>query len=102
MNRKGGWMLNAALKPKSKFLGNSAASIMDGKGTLHNLVHSISQLPDPRRRRNAARLRWLVRCAGSPCEMRDSWILPHLSIMCTEEVYEITYPSLYVRGLLIG
>ena len=50
-------MLNAALKPKSKFLGNSAASIMDGKGTLHNLVHSISQLPDPRRRR---KLLWVA------------------------------------------
>ena len=32
------------LKPKSKFLGNSAASIMEGTGTLHDLVHSTPPL----------------------------------------------------------
>ncbi|EKX44699.1 hypothetical protein GUITHDRAFT_163527 [Guillardia theta CCMP2712] len=38
VNRKAGWILNAAINPKSKFLGNSAASIMDGQASLHILA----------------------------------------------------------------
>jgi len=57
-NRKAGWILNAAIKPKSKFLGNSAASIMDGEGFLH--------------------------------------VIPF------GETYKITFPSYYVKGLVLG
>jgi len=34
VNRKAGWFVNCALRPRSKFLGNSAASIMEGEGQL--------------------------------------------------------------------
>ena len=57
-NRKGGWQFHSVMQPKSKFLGNSAASIMDGHGVL---------------------------------EVLALW-----------EEYEFTFPSYYVRGLLIG
>lgn len=58
VNRKSDWSFEAVLRPKSKFLGNSAASIAEGQGklTLHD---------------------------------------------CGEE-YHITFPSYYVRGLLLG
>jgi len=58
VNRKAGWVLNAAIKPKSKFLGNSAASILEGEGHLH--------------------------------------VLPF------GENYKITFPSYYVKGLVLG
>jgi len=58
VNRKSGWQLHAVMQPKSKFLGNSAASIMDGHGCL--------------------------------------------DILTLGEQYEFTFPSYYVRGLLIG
>mmetsp|Transcript_46234 Transcript_46234/g.92429 ORF Transcript_46234/g.92429 Transcript_46234/m.92429 type:complete len:419 (+) Transcript_46234:212-1468(+) len=58
VNRKAGWVLNAAIKPKSKFLGNSAASILEGEGFLH--------------------------------------VLPF------GETYKITFPSYYVKGLVLG
>lgn len=58
VNRKAGWSMDAAIRPNSKFLGNSAASIMTGEGTLY--VHALG------------------------------------------EAYTFTFPSYYVRGLLIG
>lgn len=58
VNRKSGWQLHAVMQPKSKFLGNSAASIMDGHGVLE--------------------------------------------VLGLGEEYEFTFPSYYVRGLLIG
>mmetsp|Transcript_15582 Transcript_15582/g.30766 ORF Transcript_15582/g.30766 Transcript_15582/m.30766 type:complete len:414 (-) Transcript_15582:54-1295(-) len=58
VNRKAGWSLHAVIRPKSKFLGNSAASIMEGEGTL--VLHELG------------------------------------------EEYQITFPSYYVRGLLLG
>ena len=57
-NRKGGWQFHSVMQPKSKFLGNSAASIMDGHGVLE--------------------------------------------VLALGEEYEFTFPSYYVRGLLIG
>ena len=36
-NRKRNWLINVSLRPKSKFLGNSAASIMEGEAILHIL-----------------------------------------------------------------
>mmetsp|Transcript_7502 Transcript_7502/g.18749 ORF Transcript_7502/g.18749 Transcript_7502/m.18749 type:complete len:413 (-) Transcript_7502:521-1759(-) len=58
VNRKAGWSMNAAIRPTSKFLGNSAASIMAGEGTL--VLHELG------------------------------------------EEYTFSFPSYYVRGLLIG
>jgi len=58
VNRASGWQLHAVMQPKSKFLGNSAGSIMDGHGCL--------------------------------------------DILSLGEQYEFTFPSYYVRGLLIG
>mmetsp|Transcript_34636 Transcript_34636/g.87512 ORF Transcript_34636/g.87512 Transcript_34636/m.87512 type:complete len:414 (+) Transcript_34636:219-1460(+) len=58
VNRKAGWSLHAVIRPKSKFLGNSAASLMEGEGTL--VLHELG------------------------------------------EEYHITFPSYYVRGLLLG
>ena len=37
VNRKRNWTMNVSLRPKSKFLGNSAASIMEGEAYLHLL-----------------------------------------------------------------
>ena len=37
VNRKRNWTINVSLRPKSKFLGNSAASIMEGEAILHLL-----------------------------------------------------------------
>jgi hypothetical protein len=34
--------MNAAIRPKSKFLGNSAASIMEGEGTL--TIHTLGAM----------------------------------------------------------
>mmetsp|Transcript_10311 Transcript_10311/g.25039 ORF Transcript_10311/g.25039 Transcript_10311/m.25039 type:complete len:296 (+) Transcript_10311:255-1142(+) len=58
VNRKAGWSLHAVIRPKSKFLGNSAASLMEGEGIL--VLHELG------------------------------------------EEYHITFPSYYVRGLLLG
>lgn len=58
VNRKANWTLHSTIRPKSKFLGNSAASMMEGEGTL---------------------------------------VLNGLG-----EEYKITFPSYYVRGLLLG
>lgn len=58
VNRKAGWSFRAVLRPKSKFLGNSAASIAEGNGVL--------------------------------------------TFTKTGEEYNITFPSYYVRGLLLG
>jgi hypothetical protein len=58
VNRKAGWSFRAVLRPKSKFLGNSAASIAEGNGVL--------------------------------------------KFTKTGEEYNITFPSYYVRGLLLG
>jgi len=57
-NRKGGWQMHAVMQPKSKFLGNSAASILDGYG--------------------------------------------QIEILGLGEDYVFSFPSYYVRGLLIG
>jgi hypothetical protein len=37
VNRKRNWSMDVSLRPKSKFLGNSAASIMEGEANLHLL-----------------------------------------------------------------
>lgn len=58
VNRKSGWQMHAVMQPKSKFLGNSAASILDGYG--------------------------------------------QIEILSLGEEYVFSFPSYYVRGLLIG
>ena len=42
VNRKRNWTMNVSLRPKSKFLGNSAASIMEGEAHLHLLNYGSS------------------------------------------------------------
>ncbi|KAJ1485642.1 hypothetical protein T484DRAFT_1792670, partial [Baffinella frigidus] len=90
VNRKGGWLMNVALRPKSKFLGNSAASIMEGTGTLHDLVHNVSD-----------GLHTISTFMGNSAAsiMEGTGTLHDL---VHKETYDITFPSYYVRGLLIG
>eukprot|EP01121_Diplochlamys_sp_Union-15-3_P004841 TRINITY_DN1503_c0_g1_i1.p1 TRINITY_DN1503_c0_g1~~TRINITY_DN1503_c0_g1_i1.p1 ORF type:complete len:305 (-),score=41.80 TRINITY_DN1503_c0_g1_i1:24-851(-) len=57
-NRKHGMVMNGTINPRSKFLGNSAAAILDGTASLY--------------------------------------ILPH------DEVYQISFPDAYGRGILFG
>jgi hypothetical protein len=57
-NRKEGFVINGSLHPRSKFLGTSVASIMEGTA--------------------------------------------HLTILPFNEVYTITFPSVYGRGILFG
>eukprot|EP01120_Amphizonella_sp_Union-15-10_P015782 TRINITY_DN8182_c0_g1_i1.p1 TRINITY_DN8182_c0_g1~~TRINITY_DN8182_c0_g1_i1.p1 ORF type:complete len:404 (-),score=74.75 TRINITY_DN8182_c0_g1_i1:52-1263(-) len=57
-NRKHGLVINGTIKPRSKFLGNSAAAIIDGSASLFLLEH--------------------------------------------DEVYQVTFPDAYARGILFG